>query len=227
MRGRYSALFRGRRPLRRRRLVKSEESTASPRRSPETEIRLALPARGNSNVSASPRTSSPSGNCVRACIRLQHITTAAQGGIGNEAQDNCSAGDLRRVRFRRVRARARSWTAIQQAQVRRQEPQFQLRRAKATSLNGLTGHATAPRSRRRGWTDSSAWAVMNTIGAAPARAEDRALSWPTWRILVADRHFRRVRRCDADVGLAQTEPRRLGCVGDHVTHAPEYPSGQI
>jgi hypothetical protein len=49
----------------------------------------------------------------------------------------------------------------------------------------LTGHATAPRSSRRGWTDSSAWAVMNTIGAAPARAEDRALSWPTWRILVA------------------------------------------
>ena len=46
-------------------------------------------------------------------------------------------------------ARARSRTAIQQAQVRRQEPQFQLRRAKATSLNGLTGHATAPRSSRR------------------------------------------------------------------------------
>ena len=44
---------------------------------------------------ASPRTSSPSGNCVRAFIRLQHITTAAH-----------SAGDLRRVRFQRVRARA-------------------------------------------------------------------------------------------------------------------------
>jgi hypothetical protein len=29
-------------------------------------------------------------------------------------------------------------------------------------------------------------------------------------------------KIDADVGLAQTEPRRLGCVGDHVTHAPEY-----
>jgi ParB/RepB/Spo0J family partition protein len=148
----------------------------------------------NANVSASPRTSSPSGNYVRACIRLQHTTTAAQGGIANEAQDNCSAGDLRRVRFQRVRARARSRTAIQHAQVRRQEPQFQLRRAKATSLDGLTGYATAPRSSRRGWTDPSAGAVMNTIGAAPARAEYRALSWPTWRILVGDRHLRRARR---------------------------------
>jgi MFS transporter, DHA1 family, inner membrane transport protein len=42
---------------------------------------------------------------------------------------------------------------------------------------------------------------MNTIGAAPARAEDRALSWPTWRIL---EEVAVLRRPQVLLGLAMT-----------------------